>query len=444
MERSKHAGEAPAENETMDGPASTPTTLGETVSTKGPMRILVHDYAGHAYAIQLSRALAQRGHNVRHVYCASNPMPQGALQPLDSDAPTLEIEPIHLKQRIQKGQFLKRRQSEIEHGRLLESAVRAFCPDIVISGSAALDTQNHLWKACRTLDVPAVFWLQDLTGMATHTVLSRRIPVLGGAIGSYYVRMEVQLLRDSAGIVAITQDFCSVLDAMGVRQDRVSVIENWGPIAEIPVMPKENAWSERHGLAHTVNFVYSGTLGMKHNPQLLVDLAEAFKADKEVRVVVVTEGIGRGWLDREKAARGLDNLVLMDFQAYADVPSVLGSADALVVLLEPEAGVYSVPSKTLAGLCAGRPLLMAIPRQNLAARIVDESESGLLADPHDAVQLVAHATRLRNDGALRDRLGANARAYAESKFDVEGVAEKFERLFRQCLERLEAADALRG
>ena len=35
------------------------------------MRILVHDYAGHPFQVQLSRALAQRGHDVLHAYCAS-------------------------------------------------------------------------------------------------------------------------------------------------------------------------------------------------------------------------------------------------------------------------------------------------------------------------------------------------------------------------------------
>ncbi len=31
------------------------------------MKILVHDYAGHPFQVQLSRALAQRGHQVRPI-----------------------------------------------------------------------------------------------------------------------------------------------------------------------------------------------------------------------------------------------------------------------------------------------------------------------------------------------------------------------------------------
>ena len=409
-----------------------------------PLRILVHDYAGHAYAVQLSRALAARGHVVKHVYCASNPMPQGPLKPRECDAPTLDIEAIHLHERIQKGRLLRRRRSEIEHGRRLGRVVEAFRPDVVISGSAALDTQNHLWKVCRRLRIPTVFWLQDLTGVATRAVLRRRLPGIGAPIGTYYMRMEERLLRQSAGVVAITRDFSVPLQAMGVHEDNVYIIENWGPIAEIPVTPKENPWSERHGLDGTFNFVYSGTLGMKHNPQLLVSLAQGFARDPGVRVVAVTEGLGRRWLEREKAERGLNNLVLLDFQPHKDVPLVLGCADTLVVLLEPEAGVYSVPSKTLACLCAGRPLLLAIPKENLAARMVREADAGLLADPDAEQQFVSHAREIRKNATLRARLGKNARAFAEREFDVDSVAIKFEAMFQQCARRTHVAHPMQG
>ena len=35
------------------------------------MKIIVHDYAGHPFQVQLSRRLASRGHEVLHLYCAS-------------------------------------------------------------------------------------------------------------------------------------------------------------------------------------------------------------------------------------------------------------------------------------------------------------------------------------------------------------------------------------
>ena len=44
------------------------------------MHLLIHDYSGHPFQVQLSRALARRGHRVTHLYNASNPTtPKGGL-----------------------------------------------------------------------------------------------------------------------------------------------------------------------------------------------------------------------------------------------------------------------------------------------------------------------------------------------------------------------------
>ena len=48
-------------------------------------------------------------------------------------------------------------------------------------------------------------------------------------------------------------------------------------------------------------------------------------------------------------------LTLLPFQPYADLPDVLGSGDILVVLLEQDAGEFSVPSKTLSYLAPVDP-----------------------------------------------------------------------------------------
>jgi colanic acid biosynthesis glycosyl transferase WcaI len=43
------------------------------------MKLVVHDYCGHPFQVQLSRNLAMRGHDVTHIYFADDPGPKGAL-----------------------------------------------------------------------------------------------------------------------------------------------------------------------------------------------------------------------------------------------------------------------------------------------------------------------------------------------------------------------------
>lgn len=394
-----------------------------------PLRILVHDFAGYPYAVQLSRSLALRGHQILHVYSASVPTPQGGVERRGDDPPTFHIKEIQLSRRIEKGKLALRRRLEIEHGKKVGEEIRRFQPDFVLSGNSPLDSQNQIWRVCHSLGVPAVFWLQDLIGVATHAILKNKLPVVGAAIGRHYMNMEKRLLRRSAAVVAITQDFSELLERLGVRPDGVHIIENWAPLAEVPMMEKSNEWSIRHGLDRSFNLLYCGTLGMKHNPDMLVKLAQAFTKETEVKVVVATEGIGRSVLETRKSQLQLDNLVLLDFQHFSEVPSMMGAAEACLVLLEPSAGVFSVPSKTLSCLCSGRPVLMAVPENNLAAKIVRGADAGLLCSPDDDVQFVEHARELFENESLRRRLGQNGRQFAERAFDIELVADRFESLF---------------
>ena len=43
------------------------------------MRIVVNDYSGHPFQIELSRELARRGHKVLHLYSAEFQTPKGDL-----------------------------------------------------------------------------------------------------------------------------------------------------------------------------------------------------------------------------------------------------------------------------------------------------------------------------------------------------------------------------
>ncbi len=394
------------------------------------VRILVHDYPGHPFQVQLSRSLAGRGHDVVHVYSGSVQSPRGALLRRESDPASFSITELRLPKPVRQHSFVRRRMQEIAYGRLLAETVEAVGPEVVLCSNTPLEAQAILMKQCRRRGVRFVFWVQDLRGIAAQRILRERIPVLGRPVGWYFVRLERSLLGKSDRIVAITEDFCPLLSRWGVPRDAVHVIHNWAPLEEIPPQPKDNPWSERHGLSGKLCILYSGTLGMKHNPELLLRLAARFEDDEAVRVVVVSEGAGADWLQEQKQKLGLGGLLLLPYQPFEVLAQVLGSADVLVAILEPEAGTFSVPSKVLTYLCAGRPLLLSVPPENLAARIVMESEAGLVVAPMDGDALVRAAESLVSEPRLRDRLGRNGRAYAEANFDIEAITDKFEEVLR--------------
>ena len=404
------------------------------------MRIVVHDYSGHPFQMQLSRALAAQGHDVLHLFFESFQSPRGAVHLRPGDPRSLEIEGILFDEPFAKySNFVKRRRQEIRYGKMAARRIAEYRPDLLLSANAPLDAQRIIQRAAERLGSKFVFWLQDIYSLAITTILKQRGFPLASLVGAWYTHLERKMLAASHAVVMISPDFAPVLKHWGVPLSRLYTIENWAVREEITPHAQDNPWSREHGLAGRFVFLYSGTIGMKHNPALLVDLAASMQSDPDVIVVVVSQGERAEWIRGEVQRRGITNLRLLPLQPWERMSEVLSSASVLTALLGEESGAFSVPSKVLSYLCAGRPLLLSVPAPNLAARIVSGQTTGsgpisgrrlgLVAPPGDDAAFLAAARALHHDPARRQELAANALAYAESTFDIIRIAAQFTQVF---------------
>jgi len=412
--------------EGQDWTSESPLSGRPAAALAAPRRIVLHDYAGHAFQVQLSRELARRGHQILHLYAAANPTPKGALHCRADDPAGLAIAGLSLGSPYRRYAFVRRWRHEVAYGHLLADRVQRQRPDLVICCNTPLDSLNILAARCRRLDIPLVFWVQDLNGLAATRLLSRKLPGVGWLIGQYYQAMERAIARHCAALVLISQDFAGPVGAWGVSPERVSVIENWAPLDEVAPCPRDNPWSREQGLSGQITFAYTGMMGLKHNAGIILQLADHFRDRPEVSFVIVSEGLGAQWLARMSVQAGLRNLRVLGFQPYERLPQVLASADILLATLEADAGACAVPSKVLSYLCAGRPVLAAIPAANLAARLLTDKGAGLVTDPADSAAFIAAAERLVAAPDLRRRMARNARAYAQKAFDITAIANRFE------------------
>ena len=72
------------------------------------MRIMVNDYAGHPFQIQLSRSLARAGHQVLHTYFAKNNTPKGCVERRPDDSPAFAVEPLSIQSEFKKHALVAR------------------------------------------------------------------------------------------------------------------------------------------------------------------------------------------------------------------------------------------------------------------------------------------------------------------------------------------------
>ncbi len=391
------------------------------------MRIMMHDYAGRPFQVQLSRELARRGHHVLHLHCLELQTPKGNVVRQSQDPETFKVEGLSLGEPFAKGAFIRRRAQELAYGRRVAARMEAFAPDVVLSANTPLEVQEILFHTARRLDARFISWIQDFYSVAVSTLLTKKFGLVGKMVGLYYNFIEKKLLNGCDQIVYITDDFVEITQGWNILPDKCHVIENWAPLSELAPQPRNNPWARRHGLVDTFCILYSGTLGLKHNPALLVHLAESFRHEEHVRIVAVCQGPGRAVLEQHRDRLGLDNLLVLDIQPYEELPQVLATGDVLVAIIESDAGVFAVPSKVLTYLCAARPLLLAVPKRNLAARTVVRAQAGLVAEANDVDGFVAAAHQLHHSPALRRSLAQNARNYPQRTIDLDTIADKIER-----------------
>lgn len=417
-----------------------PDTLGDLAlrqrSTPQSLRkVLLNDYCGHPFQVELSRELARRGHQVLHVYSADDQTPKGDLLPGPDDPSSFAVEALSIGERLQKYNSLaKRRRQERAYGALVCRRIEAFGPDIVIASNNPLEAQNQIGNYCRRRSIPFVFWLQDIHSEAIRSYLSRKSATAGALIGSWYQWIESRLLLNSDHVVVIADTFLPRLESWRIPKAKLSVIENWAPKNKIRVLPTENPWRRAHGLSGKRVALYTGTIGLKHNPALLLFAAESLRSEADVQVVVVSEGMYATQLNDAAVRRRLPNLMVLPFQPFDSYSEVLASGDVLVAMVEPDAARYSVPSKVLSYLCSGRPIVLAAAEHNLAAKTVMRSRSGVVVDSRNELQFVNAIRDFLRDDVRRIAAGRRAREYADKAFDIVQIADRFQQILEKACE----------
>lgn len=397
------------------------------------MRLLVHDFSGHPFQVELSRALAGQGHSVEHQYCPSFATGHGALARNRDDPEAFRIRPMPMVGAFKRYSAFRRVIQELAYGVSLGRTWKAARPDAIIMCNIPLIANYVAVALVKRSGASLIFWHQDVyshaIGSAARSRLGWRI---GGIVARAADRAERRISKSSDAVVVIAENFLAVHRRWGVSLDRVSVIPNWAPLKELPQVDRDNAWARQHGLVGHPTVIYSGTLGLKHNPRVLLELARNLERNvPEARVVIISEGQGRDWL--EQAGHVVKNLTLLDYQPYDVLPEVLGTADLLVTILEADAGQYSVPSKVLSYLCSGRAILGIMPSDNAAADILEGSGAGVVLAPDDFDGTAERATALLGDAAIRAEMGRVGRMYAEGNFVIEGISKRFNDVLVQAL-----------
>ena len=160
-------------------------------------------------------------------------------------------------------------------------------------------------------------------------------------------------------------------------------------------------------------------------------LFEALARDREAwrgwTVVIVGDGPYRARLDARLAALGAADLVRFAGQQEDVVPWL----QAMEIFVLPSWGEEGVPQAILQAMACAIPVVSTTV--GAIGEAVDNGVTGLIVPPRDVAALGSAMARLRDDPALRARLGSAGRIRALRDFGIDRMLDRMEAVFRAVL-----------
>lgn len=122
-------------------------------------------------------------------------------------------------------------------------------------------------------------------------------------------------------------------------------------------------------------------------------------------------------IQKRAAETGLRSIWSLPFQAEKVLADMHATADVGLVMLLPEAGEHSVPSKLLGYLAAGRPVIASVHDGSPTAQTLRLGRCGIVVPPQDPAAMaeaIGHAADHRQEIA---EMGRNARHHFLQSYD---------------------------
>lgn len=287
------------------------------------------------------------------------------------------------------------------------------------------------WVIARLRGIPLLYDVQDIWPEAA--VLSGILKP--GLVVRCLSRLELFVYRRADHILAVTEGARQNIIAKGVPAEKVTAMPHWfdpGIFENTAAQDREKT-RRQYGWEGKFVAVFAGNLGLVQGLETIVLAAELLREDPRIRVAFVGDGADRARLVGLVASLNLEASVqFVERQPMERMPAIMAGADALLVHLKWSAlSNFVIPTKTLAYLASGKPIVMAM--HGAAADIVQAAGAGYTVPPEDPNALAEGIRKLAAAPEEEQaRMGQAGMAYLRRHFARDVVVPRY----RALLERM--------
>ena len=195
-----------------------------------------------------------------------------------------------------------------------------------------------------------------------------------------------------------------------VEEDKIKVVYNWAHNEHLaPVEKNTNPFLIEHGINDKFIVLYSGNMGMTHDIDIIVDVADKLKDNDNIRFLFIGEGAKKPIIENKILEYGLNNCIVLPFQPLEVLPYSMGAADIAVVTTDANQTGLSVPSKTYSYLAVGAALLCLADKTSELGRMVIDNNVGGCYSSNELEAMTGFVALLASDKEKASEYKANAR-----------------------------------
>jgi hypothetical protein len=223
--------------------------------------------------------------------------------------------------------------------------------------------------------------------------------------------------RKTYRLFTISEKMADLLEKY-VNKDKIKIQPIWSIFQDNQKIAKQdNKFIKQHELEDKFIVQYSGNIGLTHNVEVLVDLAEQLQNDPNILFQIIGRGPRKKHLEQLVTDKNLPNCMFLPFQSDEMFPYSLSAADLGVVILDEKTSKGSVPSKSFNLMSYG------IPSLYIAA---EDSQLSVYADRYNHANLF---TKQQLDAAANwiENLAKDKTLQTEMSKNSEVAAKDFKR-----------------
>jgi len=194
-----------------------------------------------------------------------------------------------------------------------------------------------------------------------------------------------------------------------VEGDKIIIQPIWSVFESPPkIIKSDNVFIKKHNLQGRFIVQYSGNIGLTHNVEVLLEIAELLKHHEHILIQIIGKGPRMAELKKRIEEKEIRNCMLLPFQSDEMFPYSLSAADIGVVILDEKTSMGSVPSKSYNIMSLGIPSIYIAGKDSELSDYAHRYNHGRCFQAGECKEIADFILSMESNGNEYQRLSENA------------------------------------